>query len=156
MNAADIMTVDPVTIPVTASIADAVDVLASMHVRHLPVVDASGALVGVLTDRDLGRLMTTFIDDAEVEQMETPPSEQRVADLMSPDPVTVTEDADLAEIAEILVTERVGAVPVVDDADRVVGIVSYVDILRELRREATELGRDPFAGRAPRVRPPMA
>ena len=156
MNAAEIMTTDPVTIPVTASVADAVDVLSSMHVRHLPVVDGSGALVGVLSDRDLGRLMTTFIDDAEVEHMETPPSEQRVADLMSPDPVAVTEDADVSEIADILVSERIGAVPVVDDADRVVGIVSYVDILSALRREATELAREPLAGRMPRVRPPIS
>ena len=155
MNAAEIMTVEPVTIPVTATVADAVDVLSSVHVRHLPVVDGSGALVGVISDRDLGRLMTTLIDDPEVEQMETPPSEQRVADLMSPDPIAVTEDADVAEIAGVLVSERIGAVPVVDEADRVIGIVSYVDILRALRREAAEPDREPLAGRPPRVRPPM-
>jgi acetoin utilization protein AcuB len=133
MIAADIMTNNPQTLPSTASVADAVDALQSMHVRHLPIVDEEGVIVGMVSDRDLGPLMRTFIEGAEVERMVAPPSERRIVDLMSTDPVAVHQDTDMGEIIDTLIDERVGAVPVVDDADHVVGIISYVDVLAALR-----------------------
>ena len=135
MIAAEIMTREPETIPVTASVAAAVDALQSMRVRHLPVVDTSGVIVGMLSDRDLGPLMRTFIDNAMVDEMLVPPAEQRITDVMSTDPITVTEDTDVSEIIDTIVNERVGAVPVVDGGDRVIGIISYVDLLNALRPE---------------------
>jgi CBS-domain-containing membrane protein len=132
MLAEEIMTRDPRTIPMSASIADAVDALESMHVRHLPVVDEQGILVGMISDRDLGPLMKTFIIDATVERMPYPPDERRVTEVMSTSPIALREDAELAEIIDTLIDERVGALPVVDDADGVVGIISYVDVLTAL------------------------
>ena len=55
MIAADIMTDNPRTIRSTDPVSDAVDLLHSMNVRHLPVVDGRGQLIGMLSDRDLGR-----------------------------------------------------------------------------------------------------
>lgn len=133
MIAAEIMTREPEAIYVTASVAEAVEALESMRVRHLPVIDDNGVIVGMISDRDLGPLMKTFIETAEVDRMEIPPAERRISDLMSTDPITVTEDTDIAEIIDTLLDERVGAVPVVDDAERVIGIISYVDVLRALR-----------------------
>ena len=133
MIAAEMMSKQPATILATASVADAVEVLESMRVRHIPVVDGEGVLVGMISDRDLGPLMTAFIAGAEVERMAVPPSERTVADLMSTDPVAVEEDADVSETIDVLLDERVGAVPVVDGADHVVGIISYVDVLAALR-----------------------
>lgn len=135
MRAAEIMTPEPATLPLTASVAEAVDTLQTMNVRHLPIVDANGALVGMLSDRDLGPLMRTFISEFESERMAVPPEEQRIADLMSTDPVAVDEDADIADVVDVLVDERIGAVPVIDDGDHVIGIVSYVDVLVALRPE---------------------
>lgn len=135
MVAAEIMTTEPVTLPMTASVAEAIETLQSMNVRHLPIVDAAGTLVGMVSDRDLAALMRSFVEGAEAERMETPPSEQRIADLMSGDPVAVDEDADVAEVVDVLVEDRIGAVPVVDAGDHVVGIISYVDVLVALRPE---------------------
>ena len=135
MRAAEIMTPEPATLPLTASVAEAIDTLQTMNVRHLPIVDANGALVGMLSDRDLGPLMRTFIAEFETDRMAVPPEEQRIMDLMSTDPVAVDEDADIGEVVDVLVDERIGAVPVVDDGDHVVGIVSYVDVLVALRPE---------------------
>lgn len=136
MIAAEIMTSDPQTLPMSASVADAVDALQSMRVRHLPIVDEQGTIVGIVSDRDLGPLMRTFIETAEVDQMAYPPAQRSITDLMSTDPITVQEDTDVTEIIDTLIAERVGAVPVVDDADRVIGIISYIDILGALRPEA--------------------
>jgi acetoin utilization protein AcuB len=135
MIAAEIMTKDPTTIPVTASVADAVELLESLGVRHLPVVDDRGVLVGMLSDRDLGPLLRTLVEGAEVERMAVPPAQQSVRDLISADPLAVDVDSDVSETIDVLVGERVGAVPVVDDADHVVGIISYVDVLNAMRRD---------------------
>ena len=51
-------------------------------------------------------------------------SESRVSDVMAPDPLRAALDAPVSEIAEMLVDEKIGAVPVVDEGDRPVGIVS--------------------------------
>jgi CBS-domain-containing membrane protein len=152
MIAAEIMTRDPQTIPSTASVAAAVDALQSLRVRHLPVVDERGVVVGMLSDRDLGPLMRTFIESAEVDRMAVPPEMQSITDLMSTDPITVEEDTDVTEIIDTLIDERVGAVPVVDGADRVIGIISYVDVLAALRpkeRATHSRSRRP----SPRTRP---
>ena len=57
-------------------------------------------------------------------------SRSSVGSAMTILPTTVKEDASLFEIARHLVDERVGAVPVVDERDHLIGIVSYVDLLR--------------------------
>lgn len=133
MIASDIMTTDPETISSSATVADAVDALQSSRIRHLPVVDDRGVIVGMISDRDLGPLMRTFIDTAEVDAMPIPPSEQPITELMSTAPITVQDDTDVTEIIDLLIEERIGAVPVVDGADRVIGIISYVDVLSALR-----------------------
>ncbi len=133
MIAADIMTRDPMTMPMNASIAEAVDALQTARIRHLPVTDEEGILVGMISDRDLGPLMRTFIAGAEVERMTDPPEQRPISELMSTDPIAVQEDTDVTEIIDALIDERIGAVPVVDAADRVIGIISYVDVLTALR-----------------------
>jgi acetoin utilization protein AcuB len=59
-------------------------------------------------------------------------SQRQVSELMSGDVVTVEPDTDLREVIDDLLEERIGAVPVVSGPDGVVGIVSYVDVLRAL------------------------
>jgi CBS domain-containing protein len=54
---------------------------------------------------------------------------------MTLNPITITADSPLADLGWSLLEERVGAVPVVDDDDRLIGIVSYVDVLRHALRE---------------------
>jgi len=132
MIAADIMTDNPRTIRSTDPVSDAVDLLHSMNVRHLPVVDGRGQLIGMLSDRDLGPLMRTLVEGADAERMVVPLSERAVADFMTGGVVSVGVDADVSEVIELMLTERIGAIPVVDDADNVCGIISYVDILRVL------------------------
>jgi CBS domain-containing protein len=52
---------------------------------------------------------------------------------MTPDPISIRKGTPLADALEILTVERVGALPVVDDMDEVVGILSYIDLLAWLR-----------------------
>lgn len=128
--AADLMTSNPRTIQDGASVADAIEVLEELDVRHLPVVDSEGNLVGILSDRDLRPLATERDPESRVRLIRTP-----VADLMTSGVVSVVPDTELSEIIDLMLDHRIGAVPVVDGEGQVVGIVSYVDILRKIAAE---------------------
>jgi len=135
MIAAELMTENPRTIRPTDTVSEALDALQSMEIRHLPVVDDENNLVGMLSDRDLGSLMRAFTEGADAERMIAALSQRRVAEFMSADVVSVDPDADLLEVIETMLEQRIGAVPVVDGEGNTTGIVSYVDVLRAMAGE---------------------
>lgn len=133
MTAHEIMTSDPATVTLRATIAEAWDLMRELDIRHLPVVDGE-ALVGMLSDRDLGnlevtRLLTEEGADALRRQLARP-----VVQLMSTDVVAAEPETEVSELVTLLLEHKVGAIPVVTpDTRRIVGIVSYIDVLRVLQ-----------------------
>jgi acetoin utilization protein AcuB len=133
MSATDVMTRDPVTITPQTTVAEVWDLMRELEIRHVPVVDG-GVLVGMVSDRDLahfdiGRALVADGAEALRRQLGTP-----VVRIMSADVVSVTPDAEMTDVIELLVEHKVGAVPVVRaDTREVVGIVSYVDVLRAVQ-----------------------
>lgn len=133
MTASDLMTADPTTVTPQASVAEALDLMRELEVRHVPVVE-NGALVGMLSDRDLARFDNArllLVEGAETlrQELATP-----VVTVMSTDVIAVNPETELEEIVELLVEHRIGAVPVIRSNTReVVGIVSYIDVLRALQ-----------------------
>jgi acetoin utilization protein AcuB len=127
------MTCSPATILVTASAAEAAHEMQRLGLRHLPVVDATGRLVGILSDRDLRGPMVGSAPGALAPTATTP-----VATLMTSDVVTATPDDELGAVARRIVEHRIGAVPIVDGGGIPVGILSYVDVLRRLADEAEQ------------------
>jgi acetoin utilization protein AcuB len=126
----DTMTAEPRTVGLDEPIDVAVDAMQSLEVRHLPVVDADKELVGMLSDRDLGTYVRPEKTRRDTARSET--SSLTVSDVMSSDVICVEEDDDLEEVVELLAEHKIGAVPVVDGEGHVSGIVSYVDLLRDL------------------------
>ncbi len=130
MTAHDLMTPNPMTVTPDATVAEAWDLMRESEVRHVPVVDR-GALVGMVSDRDLarfdmGRLLMGEGAEALRHELGTP-----VVKVMTSDVIAVSPDTGLAEIIELLVEHRIGALPVVRaDTREVVGIVSYIDVLQ--------------------------
>ena len=123
--ARDLMTEDPMVVDENASVADAIDILYSLDIRHLPVMRGK-ELVGLLSDRDLQPLLRD-------ESSRT----RTVASVMNSNVISVDPDASIAEISAALVDNRIGAVPVVDGHEGdLIGIVSYVDVLRDLAKTA--------------------
>jgi len=120
----------PVTAAADDSLLDAAARMAARNVRHLPVVDGERHLVGILSDRDLrtvvGDVSRPFVrGDAKVRLQSL-----RVADAMTREAFSVRQDAPFADVVRIFTDQRVGAVPVVDEADRLIGIISYVDVFK--------------------------
>jgi acetoin utilization protein AcuB len=130
MTAHDLMTPNPDTVGPQTTIAEAWDLMRELDVRHLPVVQ-DGALVGMLSDRDLAhldiaRLLSAGGADALRRELAT-----HVDRVMTTEVVSVEPETELSDVIELLVETRVGAIPVVRAGSReVVGIVSYIDVLR--------------------------
>ena len=116
-TAKDLMTPAPVAIDAGATVSKAVEILASLDIRHLPVVNASGAVVGMISDRDVSGEVTKSAP---------------VTSVMSAPPICARESADVSTLAKLMVDHKIGSVAIVGAEDRLVGIVSYVDVLRTL------------------------
>lgn len=124
------MTSDLATIPMGATAAEAAQTMHRLGLRHLPVVDAAGHLVGILSDRDLRGPMIGLAAETPITAA-TP-----IEHLMTRDLVTARIGDLIGDVARKIVEHRIGAVPIVDSANTPVGILSYVDVLRRLADDA--------------------
>ena len=104
--------------------------MADVRVRRLPVVNRDKRLVGIISDRDLRALWDPALD---VQVRDGRVYDRRVSDFMSADPLTVDSEDDIDEVIDLLIEHRVGAIPVVNAEGLLVGIVSYIDVLRAAR-----------------------
>jgi len=119
MKIDELMHASPVTVKDDDSLGLAFQMMRWRGIRHLPVV-RGGRVVGVLTESDLMRC---------VGPGSTLSLEGRVRDVMSTDVKTVGPHASVADVAAVLVTNRIGCVPVVDENMDLVAIVTDTDVL---------------------------
>jgi CBS domain-containing protein len=144
MRARDLMTSPVVTVGPDASVKEAARLLVDHGFAVLPVVDADDRLLGVVTEADLlrNRLLLDprgLIHDPPPEP--TAPAPPTVAGVMTTDVLTAVPDTHTAELGRLMVDRHLRAVPVVD-GDRLVGIVSRVDVLRTIARDDDTIARD--------------
>jgi CBS domain-containing protein len=134
MNAREIMTEDPITIAPTGAIREALQILQALEIRHLPVVDDDGMLVGIVSDRDIRQIGTPYTaPDLKVGDGRSL-LDHPVSEIMSSDVIAVDAEAEVDEIIDAMVDNKVGALPVLDaPTGELLGIVSYVDVLRSMR-----------------------
>ena len=121
----------PVTVTPEATLGEAEERLEKHGFNALPVVDARGALVGVVTSLDLLRAFD-FPEDTILPRF-SDVMERRVERVMSRDPQTVTPRMPLTRLLQKIVDTRNKSFPVVDD-ERVVGVVAREDVMLALRR----------------------
>ena len=130
MIVSEIMTKNPRIVSVTSNVRHVLKVLAEADVRHLPVVE-DDALVGIISDRDLRELGVESRDDGATVRRTLG---QPASEVMSSGVVTVHPESDVSEAIDLMIEHRIGALPVVEpDSTKLVGIVSYVDVLRAAR-----------------------
>lgn len=130
MLARDIMTQKPITVQPQTRVREALEIMMNEDIRHVPVVEGN-RLVGMVSDRDLRHLaFPMLLQDTDA----TPALAQAVGDAMSGGVVNTTADADVDDVIDLLLEHKVGALPVVDEADGdLVGIISYTDVLQAAR-----------------------
>lgn len=136
----EIMTPDVVAIGKEADIHEAARLLSENRISGLPVVDSGNRVLGVVSEADI--LSTagmkkehTFRDILRHLLGEPLPGRKEgktVEDIMSSPAITTAPEADIRDAARIIDKHRIKRLPVVDDAGRLVGIVSRADIVRTL------------------------
>jgi acetoin utilization protein AcuB len=133
MDVRAIMTENVVTIPASATCHRAVELMFRHRIRHLPVVDHADRLCGVITDRDLRHHLfrPTVLKEIGTTPVETLLGAVPVSEVMSFPVVTVTADEPLEAAARVMLEDKVGSLPVVDEG-RVVGIITETDLLRRV------------------------
>jgi acetoin utilization protein AcuB len=145
MSIEAIMSRTVLSVEPTTTAREAIRLIEDCDVRHLPVVDAGdGSLLGIVSDRDLREFRIPLLIEIERfaeadrertdELLNTPMSEVMAADVVS-----VDSSESIESVIDAMLEYKVGAIPVIDrHTEELVGIVSYVDVLRyarELMRE---------------------
>ena len=123
MAVGDVMTTDPITVDVDARVEVAEQLLAAYRISGLPVVDAAGHLVGVLSRTDL------FLEGgvASSQLVRGRASGLRVGEIMSSPPLTVGLSGSLAEAARIMRDERIHRLVIVNERDEPIGVLRATD-----------------------------
>jgi CBS domain-containing protein/rubredoxin len=114
MKVKEIMTSDVISVSEESTIEDAARILAHHRISGLPVMNAAGSLIGLVTEYDL-----------------ISKQGQSIADIMSRGVISVTEDTDVEEVSHLLTNRRIRRVPVLR-GDQLVGIVSRSDLVRQI------------------------
>jgi CBS domain-containing protein len=150
----DVMTAPAVTVTADTSIKDAARLLRDRDVAAAPVVDGTGALVGIVSEIDL--LRGTVAPDPVAHLLpvarDTGAQPRTVADVMTRDVQVLLPHSDLYDAARSMRTSGIRSLPVVDGRT-VVGVVSRSDLLRVLAREDEEIVRDLRAALAAELGP---
>ena len=159
LQARDIMTQPVLTVSPQTLVSDLAKTLVGKNISGVPVVDADGRLVGIVTQSDL-------VERAQ--ELELPPALNildfhlylevpshffrklekmlgaTVGDIMSPKPVTVSPDTPVPRLAALMDRQKVHTLPVLEGG-KIVGIIGKIDLVRALAREWADEG----AGEAP-------
>ena len=120
--------IDPIFIGPDATVGEADGMMAEYHISGVPVVDTENTLIGIITNRDM-----RFITDMSL----------IVRDVMTPAPlVTARKGTTLEEAAKVLQKHKIEKLPIVDDADKLIGLITIKDI--EKKEQYPNANKDEF------------
>ena len=125
------MTRQVIMVDPDSRIFDAQELMQANDIRHLPVVDKDEKLIGIVTDRDIRSALPysyfkKSLDEAEMQKIVG----LRVKDIMSSKPISISPTYTIQDALIMIQESKVGALPVVDEAGKVTGIISVRDLLR--------------------------
>jgi len=125
----DLMTPEVFTLNADDNLTSLYDLMDAEHVRHIPVVDEDGRLVGLVTHRDLLRGALAGEEDLPVSMQRDLLRRTRVREIMIEDVETITPEQSIQEAAQVMLEFKYGCLPVVEDG-RLVGIITEADFVR--------------------------
>ena len=138
MKAKHIMTENPISVSKNDILWFALNVMRSHDIRHLPVMDR-GRVKGMISDRDIRSFEVPYDEMVKYPLAAIERFDEPVHRLLEREAITVSPESDLSEVIDVMLTEKVGAVIVVDDcSDELMGIISYVDILGAFQKINSE------------------
>jgi CBS domain-containing protein len=132
MRVHDIMTSPAIVMSPDATVPAAAALMKKHRIRHLPILDEGGRLVGMISRGDLREASISAGINADSYELHFMLSRLKLAKLMSYPVRTVTRDAFVVEAAELMTQHQIAGLPVVDEEGAVIGIVTESDLLRML------------------------
>lgn len=136
----DWMTRHPVTIARGLSILQTQALMEDEQVNRLLVLDDDGTLLGIVTSGDVREAMPSPVSSLEPYERREALDEIPIEEMVSDDLITIHPDATIQEAADLMFSNKIGGLPVVDD-DRLVGVITQSDLLRGLVRMLDEQER---------------
>jgi CBS domain-containing protein len=155
MRAHQIMTRPVITVTLETKIVEAANTMLQKHVSGLPVVDGSGKLVGIISEGDFirrseigtqrkrGQFLKFILGPGKAASDFVHEHGRKVSEIMTPEPLTITEDTTLEDIVALMEKKSIKRLPVVR-GDTIVGIVSRSNLLQAVASLAREIP-DPTA-----------
>ncbi|MGB6301930.1 MAG: CBS domain-containing protein [Rivularia sp. (in: cyanobacteria)] len=146
-SVAEVMTREPITVTSETPLREAIKILAEKRISGLPVVDDANHLIGIISETDLMWQQAGVTPPAyfvifdsviylknplEYEKELHKALGQTVGEVMSKKPVTITPDKTLREAAKIMRDRKIHRLPVLDDSEQVIGMLSLSDIIRDM------------------------
>jgi acetoin utilization protein AcuB len=125
------MTRKVITVEPDNGIFKAQELMAANKIRHLPVIEPDGRLIGIVTDRDIrSALPYKFFRESPSEEEKKNFAELKIKNIMTKNPITISPNYTIQDALLMIQDARVGALPVVDENGILSGILSVRDLLR--------------------------
>lgn len=115
-----------------ASMMDASQLMREKNVNRLPVVSSSGNLVGIVSDRDIKAASPSKATTLDVHELYYLLSKIKVREVMTQRPYTISPDDTVEKAAVIMLEKKITGLPVIDDSNAIVGILTQGDVFRVL------------------------
>ena len=146
-SVAEVMTREPITVKAETPLREAIKIIAEKRISGLPVVDDAGHLIGIISETDLMWQQAGvtppayFVIFDSVIYLKNPVEYERelhkalgqtVGEVMNEKPITISPDKPLREAAKIMRDRKIHRLPVLDDSEQIVGILSLSDIIRDM------------------------
>ena len=126
------MTTDVVSVGPDTSLLKVGKLMKDHHIRRIPVVDDNGQVVGIISDRDVRDASPSKATTLDMYEMHYLLAELKAKNIMTAKPITVKPTDTVEQAALIMLDNKVGGLPVVDDSGKLVGIISDHDVFKAL------------------------
>jgi acetoin utilization protein AcuB len=143
MTIRELMTGGLTTVHRDTSVQEARDLMARKRIRHLPVTDPGGRLVGIVTDRDIRLNLPSPATSLSVGEINHLLTKLPVGQVMTRSVITIGPDRPVREGAQLILEHRIGALPVLDDG-HLIGILTETDIVRAFVETTAAASRSRF------------
>jgi acetoin utilization protein AcuB len=139
----DWMTREVITINPGAALPEAYELMTANKIRRLPVVDENGRLLGIVTYGDIRSARPSPASSLNIWELNFMLARLNVAEIMTANPLTISENATIGEAAQHLLTHAIGSLPVVNNQGTLVGIITESDIFRMVVHEWQHTHEEP-------------
>ena len=126
------MTTDVVSVGPDTSLLKVGKLMKDHHIRRIPVVDEQGQVIGIISDRDVRDASPSKATTLDMYEMHYLLAELKAKNIMTAKPITVKPTDTVEQAALIMLDNKVGGLPVVDDSSKLVGIISDHDVFKAL------------------------